>query len=124
VPGNFTFLLMTDRHDLDDQIYKTFAGSGIAGKDTPRAGSGHDLERVLKENHPYVFSLIHKFNKDVNSEEPYSERDDIIVISDEAFSISSSVRTTRSTPPTSGSTRSQPIWSSTAPPGGNQASRC
>jgi type I restriction enzyme R subunit len=84
VPGNFTFLLMTDRHDLDDQIYKTFAGSGIAGKDTPRAGSGHDLERVLKENHPYVFSLIHKFNKDVNSEEPYSERDDIIVISDEA----------------------------------------
>lgn len=56
VPGNFTFLLMTDRHDLDDQIHKTFAGSGIAGKETPRAGSGHDLERVLKENHPYVFS--------------------------------------------------------------------
>jgi type I restriction enzyme R subunit len=84
VPGNFTFLLMTDRHDLDDQIYKTFAGCGIAGKETPRAGSGDDLERVLKENYPYVFSLIHKFNKDVNPEQPYSERDDIIVISDEA----------------------------------------
>jgi hypothetical protein len=84
VPGNFTFLLMTDRHDLDDQIYKTFAGCGIAGKETPRAASGDDLERVLRENHPYVFSLIHKFNKDVNPKEPYSERDDIIVISDEA----------------------------------------
>jgi type I restriction enzyme R subunit len=84
VPGNFTFLLMTDRHDLDDQIYKTFAGSGITGKDTPRAGTGSDLERLLKENHPYVFSLIHKFNKDVDPKQPYSERDDIIVISDEA----------------------------------------
>lgn len=84
VPGNFTFLLMTDRHDLDDQIYKTFAGSGIAGKDTPRAATGDDLEQILKENHPYVFSLIHKFNKGVEPKQPYSERDDIIVISDEA----------------------------------------
>jgi type I restriction enzyme, R subunit len=84
VRGNFTFLLMTDRHDLDDQIYKTFAGSGITGKDTPRAATGDDLERLLKENHPYVFSLIHKFNKDVDPKHPYSERDDIIVISDEA----------------------------------------
>jgi type I restriction enzyme R subunit len=84
VPGNFTFLLMTDRHDLDDQIYKTFAGSGITGKDTPRAATGDDLERFLKENHPYVFSLIHKFNKDVDPKSPYSERDDIIVMSDEA----------------------------------------
>jgi type I restriction enzyme R subunit len=84
VPGNFTFLLMTDRHDLDDQIYKTFAGSGITGKDTPRAATGDDLQHLLKENHPYVFSLIHKFNKDVDPKQPYSERDDIIVISDEA----------------------------------------
>jgi len=84
VPGNFTFLLMTDRQDLDSQIYKTFVGCGLAGKETPRAASGDDLERVLKENHQYVFSLIHKFNKDVKPNEPYSERDDIIVISDEA----------------------------------------
>lgn len=84
VPGNFTFLLMTDRTDLGGQIYKTFAGSGVANIGTPRAASGADLEQVLKENHPYVFSLIHKFNQDVNPAEPYSERDDIIVISDEA----------------------------------------
>ncbi len=84
VPGNFTFLLMTDRNDLDSQIYKTFVGCGVAGNQTPRAESGDDLEELLKENHQYVFSLIHKFNKDVDPKKPYSERDDIIVISDEA----------------------------------------
>ena len=82
--GNFTFLLMTDRNDLDGQIYKTFVGCGIADDNTPRAASGDDLERLLKENHRYVFSLIHKFNKGVDPKQPYSERDDIIVISDEA----------------------------------------
>ena len=82
--GNFTFLLMTDRNDLDSQIYRTFVGCGIADDQTPRAASGDDLEKLLKENHRYVFSLIHKFNKDVDPEHPYSERDDIIVISDEA----------------------------------------
>ena len=82
--GNFTFLLMTDRNDLDGQIYRTFVGCGIADDNTPRAASGNDLERLLKENYRYVFSLIHKFNKDVDPKQPYSERDDIIVISDEA----------------------------------------
>lgn len=84
LPGNFTFLLMTDRNDLDSQIYKTFVGCGVADDQTPRATSGTDLEKVLKENHRYVFSLIHKFNQDVKPADPYSERDDIIVISDEA----------------------------------------
>ena len=84
VPGNFTFLLMTDREDLDDQIYETFVGCGITDEKTPRAASGEDSKQLLKENHRYVFSLIHKFNQDVNPNEPYSERDDIIVISDEA----------------------------------------
>ena len=82
--GNFTFLLMTDRKDLDGQIYKTFVGCGIAGEKTPRAASGDDLEKLLKENHRYIFSLIHKFNRDVDPKQPYSERDDIVVISDEA----------------------------------------
>lgn len=84
VPGNFTFLLMTDRVDLDSQIYKTFVGCGVADKETPRAADGADLQKLLKDNRPYVFSLIHKFNKDVDPKKPYSERDDIIVISDEA----------------------------------------
>jgi type I restriction enzyme R subunit len=53
---------MTDRNDLDDQIYKTFVGCGIAGKQTPRASSGEHLRELLRENHPFLFSLIHKFN--------------------------------------------------------------
>jgi type I restriction enzyme R subunit len=75
---------MTDRDDLDSQIYKTFVGCDVADQQTPRAGSGRELESLLKENHRYVFSLIHKFNQDVRPGEPYSDRDDIIVISDEA----------------------------------------
>ena len=82
--GNFTFLLMTDRTDLDDQIWKTFAGCGITGESTPRASSGTDLEQRLKENPSYLFSLIHKFNQQVDPNRPYNESDDIIVISDEA----------------------------------------
>lgn len=84
VPGNFTFVLMTDREDLDSQIYKTFVGCGVVGEQTPRATNGKDLEHLLKQNHRYVFSLIHKFNQDVRLDAPYSARDDIIVISDEA----------------------------------------
>ena len=84
VEGNFTFVLMTDRDDLDSQIYKTFVGCGVADDQTPRAGSGKELKLLLKENPRYLFSLIHKFNQDVKQDEPYSDRDDIIVISDEA----------------------------------------
>ncbi len=85
VPGNFTFLMMTDRDDLDDQIYKTFVGCGIVdAKTTPRAASGTELRRILGEDHRYVFSLIHKFNQPVHQDRPYSRRDDIIALSDEA----------------------------------------
>src|SRR6266478_4869306 len=84
ISAKFTFLLMTDRNDLDSQIYRTFVGCGVANEKTPRAISGEVLKELLKENHRYVFSLIHKFNQDVNPREPYSDRDDIIVISDEA----------------------------------------
>jgi type I restriction enzyme R subunit len=82
VPGNFTFLVMTDREDLDDQIWRTFIGCGVTDEKTPRAGSGKALQQALQENHRYVFSLIHKFNQPVTV--PYSVRDDIIVLSDEA----------------------------------------
>ena len=82
--GNFTFVLMTDRNDLDDQIWKTFAGCGITSEQTPRASSGADLENRLKENPSYLFSLIHKFNQNVDPNHPYNESDNIIVMSDEA----------------------------------------
>ena len=85
VSAKFTFLLMTDRDDLDSQLSGTYAGCGIVDPKTfPSASSGIDLKRLLQENHAYIFSLIHKFNQDVDPRRPYSTRDDIIVISDEA----------------------------------------
>lgn len=43
-----------------------------------------NLEGILKQDKPYVFTMIHKFNQEVDPADPYSPRDDIIVISDEA----------------------------------------
>ncbi|MCG7848463.1 MAG: HsdR family type I site-specific deoxyribonuclease [ANME-2 cluster archaeon] len=84
--GNFTFLVLTDRDDLDTQIYKTFAGCGVVDHDREpcRASSGEHLSRLLAEHKSHVFSLIQKFNKDVDPVEAYSRREDIIVITDEA----------------------------------------
>jgi len=84
--GNFTFLILTDREDLDSQIYKTFAGCGVVDNDRDpcRAASGEHLARLLAQHKSYVFSLIQKFNQDVDPDEAYTKRDDIIVISDEA----------------------------------------
>jgi type I restriction enzyme R subunit len=84
VPGNFTFVVMTDREELDKQIFRTFVGCGVADDKTPRAASGKVLRSLLQENHRFVFSLVHKFNQDVDPSHPYSRRDDIIVVSDEA----------------------------------------
>ena len=82
--GNFTFLVLTDRDDLDSQIYKTFAGCGVVNhdRDPCRASDGRHLSRLLAEHKSYVFSLIQKFN--VNPSAAYTQRDDIIVITDEA----------------------------------------
>jgi len=84
--GNFTFLVLTDRDDLDTQIYKTFAGCGAVDhdRDPCRASSGEHLSRLLAEHKSHVFSLIQKFNQDVDPNEGYTLRDDLIVITDEA----------------------------------------
>ncbi|WP_045219077.1 type I restriction endonuclease subunit R [Desulfonatronum thioautotrophicum] len=84
--GNFTFLVLTDREDLDTQIYKTFAGCGVVDNDRDpcRASSGDDLRQLLGRHKSHIFSLIQKFHKDVSLEEEYTLRNDIIVITDEA----------------------------------------
>jgi type I restriction enzyme R subunit len=87
IGGNFTFLILTDRDDLDSQIYNTFAGCGIVDNDRDpcRAGSGAQLKAMLTDEHKgYVFALIQKFNQAVTPDNPYTTRDDIIVITDEA----------------------------------------
>jgi len=84
--GNFTFLVLTDRDDLDTQIYKTFAGCGVVDNDRDpcRASSGDHLNGLLGEHKSHIFSLIQKFNRKVEPDQPYTEREDIIVITDEA----------------------------------------
>jgi len=84
--GNFTFLILTDRDDLDTQIYKSFAGCGVVDNDRDpcRASSGQHLCDLLGQHKKYIFSLIQKFNTEVKPEESYTSRDEIIVITDEA----------------------------------------
>ena len=84
--GNFTFLILTDREDLDTQIYKTFAGCGVVDNDRDpcRAASGDHLSRLLVQHKSHIFSLIQKFNQGVTPDQSYTQRDDVIVITDEA----------------------------------------
>jgi type I restriction enzyme R subunit len=84
--GSYTFLIVTDRNELDTQIYGTFSGIGAVpqikagAKDSLKANSGKHLKELLSSEHRYLFTLIHKFNFD----EEITKRDNIIVISDEA----------------------------------------
>ncbi|MCL6613093.1 MAG: type I restriction endonuclease subunit R [Firmicutes bacterium] len=87
LPGNWTFLVVTDRQELDDQIYKNFANAGAVGEpeERVRAGSGEHLKRLLTEDHRILFTLIHKFHCPPGTRYPViSQRSDIIVIADEA----------------------------------------
>ena len=87
LPGNWTFLIVTDRTDLDDQIYKNYASVGAVTEpeNRVRAGSGEHLQQLLKEDHRYVFSLIQKFHIEGGQTYPMlSDRSDIIVMTDEA----------------------------------------
>jgi type I restriction enzyme R subunit len=91
--GSYTFLIVVDRTELENQLYDTFSGVGVvndknvvAGKKTGITGREH-LRELLAENHRYVFSLIHKFSVDPEKEAEYpliTDRKNIIVISDEA----------------------------------------
>lgn len=82
--GNYTFLIVTDRVALDDQIYKNFVSAGAVTEDKVHAKSCRHLRRLLQEDHRNIFTLIHKFSSEDDDIYPINERDDIIVITDEA----------------------------------------
>lgn len=85
IPGNWTFVVITDRTELDDQIYRTFATCGAATEGHCQATSSKHLKNLLREDHRYVFTLIHKFRTEPGQlHEVLSERDNIIVLTDEA----------------------------------------
>jgi type I restriction enzyme R subunit len=92
--GDWTFVIVTDREDLDAQIYKTFVGCGAVpppgkakkGEHGVQAKTAEHLQQLLTENHRYVFTLIQKFRTDVKGAKypMLSDRSDIVVIADEA----------------------------------------
>jgi type I restriction enzyme R subunit len=81
--GNWTFVVVTDRVELDEQISKTFKTVGAVSEaegDQCHATSGAHLRELLRGNHRYVFTLVHKFQ----SSEELTDRSDVIVLTDEA----------------------------------------
>lgn len=81
--GDWTFVVVTDRVELDEQISKTFKACGAVSESEGKlchAASGAHLRELLTGNHRYVFTLIHKFQ----SPEMLCDRSDVIVMTDEA----------------------------------------
>ena len=81
--GNWTFVVVTDRVELDEQIAKTFKSVGAVSEtegEQCHAQSGAHLQELLRGNHRYVFTLVHKFQKP----EALTDRSDVIVLTDEA----------------------------------------
>jgi type I restriction enzyme R subunit len=84
-PGHWTFVVVTDRDDLDEQAYEEFTNAGVLTEGHMKAMSAQHLRRLLREDHRYVFTLIQKFRTEPGRAHPsVSERSDIIVMADEA----------------------------------------
>ncbi|MCW5635541.1 MAG: type I restriction endonuclease subunit R [Rubrivivax sp.] len=85
VLGSCTFVIVTDREELDDQISKTFKATGATAREDVRATSGEHLKQLLQGNERYIFTLIQKFRTEPGQPYPkLSDRSDVIVITDEA----------------------------------------
>ena len=85
--GHWTFVIVTDRQELDDQVAGTFATTGALTKKTQeaQAQSRAHLRNLLAGQERYIFTLIHKFSTERGELMPVlSDRRDIIVITDEA----------------------------------------
>jgi len=86
ITGNFTFLIITDRDDLDTQIHKNFVRTEVIGNnDECQPKNSEQLREFLQKNKEFVFTLIHKFRYDKTKKYPIlSTRNDIFVLVDEA----------------------------------------
>lgn len=83
--GSPTFVILTDRDELNKQISDTFENCGLLGDVKASqfiATSGYDLIQKLKGNPSFIFTLIQKFNKP--EAEPILPDHDVIIMSDEA----------------------------------------
>ncbi|MDY0833437.1 type I restriction endonuclease subunit R [Pseudomonas sp. SED1] len=86
LPGHFTFLVVTDRDDLDGQIFRNFLNTDTVQRhEAARPKNSEELRAFLGQTKRLVFTLIQKFRYDKGKAYPLlSARDDIVVIVDEA----------------------------------------
>lgn len=86
IEGAPTFVILTNREELNSQISSTFENCGLLGKNIKAsqfiATSGEDLVKKLQGNPSFIFTLIQKFNR--SNEKPIYPDHDIIIMSDEA----------------------------------------
>jgi type I restriction enzyme R subunit len=84
--GNFTFVVVTDRDDLDGQIYRNFLHTNTVTKaEAAQPKNSEEMRKFLGQNKRLVFTLIQKFRWDKGKDYPLlSSRSDIIVMVDEA----------------------------------------
>lgn len=85
--NNPTILVITDRNDLDDQLFDTFASSRqLLRQDPVQAEDKKHLKELLKvPSGGVVFTTVQKFQPDEgNVYEQLSDRSNIVVIADEA----------------------------------------
>ncbi|WP_295803050.1 type I restriction endonuclease subunit R [uncultured Microbulbifer sp.] len=87
--GNPTLVIVTDRNDLDGQLFQTFSAARQLLRQTPvQADSRDEVRRLLsaQASGGIIFTTIQKFALlDGESQHPaLSERDNVLVISDEA----------------------------------------
>jgi type I restriction enzyme R subunit len=87
--NNPTIVVVTDRNDLDGQLFNTFSMARDALKQTPvQAGDRDDLREILasRQSGGIIFTTIQKFAllADELSHPILSERHNIVVVSDEA----------------------------------------
>ena len=79
-----TIVVITDRNDLDEQLYGQFSKCEHFLRQKPvQAASREDLKNLLKgrEANGIIFTTMQKFEE---SDEPLSERKNIVVMTDEA----------------------------------------
>jgi type I restriction enzyme R subunit len=84
--GNFTFVVVTDRNDLDGQIYRNFLNTNTVTKaEAAQPKDSEEMRKFLGQNKRLVFTLIQKFRWPKGKAYPLlSDRKDIIVMVDEA----------------------------------------
>lgn len=88
--GNFSFVVVTDRQDLDGQIYRNFLNTETVRKeDVAQPANAEEMRKFLGQNKKVVFTLIQKFRYDKGRKypqlfDPDKENREVIVMVDEA----------------------------------------